>query len=107
MVDFYGSHPPKRETQHLLNGPALPQVGGSTMAGIEPRLPSHQIRFRLTGHRCEGSTGNKGAVRVCAHLRACVQSANARVSVSTARLCINNSGYVTTQQEQQRDKELC
>lgn len=97
---------PRRETQHLLNGPALPQVGGSTVAGLEPGLMSHQIRFRLSGHRREGSMGNERAVHACAH--PCVQPANACVSVSAARLCINNSGNVTkTQQERPRDKEPC
>lgn len=97
---------PRRETQHLLNGPALPQVGGSTVAGLEPGLMSHQIRFRLSGHRRKGSMGNKRAVHACAHPCVCVQSANACVSVSAARLCINNSGNVTkTQQERPRDKE--
>lgn len=99
---------PQREMQHLLNGPALPQVGGSTVVGLEPGLMSHQIRFRLSGQRRKGSVGNKRAAYACAHPCTCVQSANTRVSISVARFCISNSGNVTkAQQERPGDKEPC
>lgn len=78
------------------------------MVGLEPGLMSHQIRFTLSGHRRKGSMGNKRAAYACAHPSTCVQSANACVSNSVARFCINNSGNVTkAQQEPTRDKESC